>query len=66
LRRTGYPTSFAAAFAAATSLRPHEDEPGVFHRLGEVRALGEKPIARMNRIRPGLPGRIQQAFNAEI
>src|SRR4029079_3982889 len=46
--------------------RADEGDAGALHGFGEARALGEKAVARMDGVGPGLPGRIEDAFAAEI
>ena len=63
LGRTGTPAARAVSFAASLSPParsaagggPTQVRPGLEHRLGELRALGEEPVAGVDGVGAGLP-----------
>ncbi len=46
--------------------RPDEDQPGVAHRPRERGTLRQEPVARMDRLGPGPPRRLQHALGQQI
>ncbi len=46
--------------------RPDEGEAGLLHGLREVGPLGQKAVAGMNRVRPGLRRGCEQALDAQV
>ena len=48
------------------SRRPDEDETCVLHGSGERRSLGQEPISRVDRFRPGLRGRREDRIDPQV
>ncbi len=55
-----------AAGAHRGGRRSDPDEPGTLDRLGEAGALGEEPVAGMDRLRPRLERRPQMLAGVEV